>query len=157
MRRITLKETIAATVAALVLAATPAFAKPVDRADRFESPTSSLSGITTPHQDLRGEQAQEAARIAGIKQDLRGEHARDAARGVSTASVDLSVSRKAPVYWSYAYEAPKPTAQAGRTPAHPAAPDDDFPWAPIAAAVALLAMFGGAVYVTTRAPRTTVA
>jgi hypothetical protein len=78
--RTTLQHTLVAGLAASVLAASPALARPIDRVDRFESPTSSLSGTVTPRQDLRGEHAQDAARAAAQPQDLRGEHARDAAR-----------------------------------------------------------------------------
>jgi hypothetical protein len=61
---ITLQNAVIAAFIALALAATPALARPVDRADRHDSPTSSLAGTTQPWQDLRGEQAQEAARAA---------------------------------------------------------------------------------------------
>ena len=103
MRRIT--HILVATVATSALAASTATAQPTDRVDRFDSPTSSLAG-TIDHQDLRGEHAQDAARLAAeaqiargeqtrhafflrrqkpaatatVKQDLRGEHAQDAAR-----------------------------------------------------------------------------
>jgi hypothetical protein len=63
-RRITLKHTLVAALAASALAASPAGAKPTDRVDRFDSPTSSLAGTTTPKQDLRGEYARDAARAA---------------------------------------------------------------------------------------------
>jgi hypothetical protein len=79
MPRSTLKHTLVATLAASALITSTAAAKPVDRVDRFDSPTSSLAG-TVAKQDLRGEQALEAARLAAQPQDLRGEHARDAAR-----------------------------------------------------------------------------
>jgi hypothetical protein len=48
-RRTTLQHTLVAALAATALAASPAVARPLDRIDRFESPT------PTPHQDLRGE------------------------------------------------------------------------------------------------------
>jgi hypothetical protein len=80
---ITLQNAILAALVALALAATPALARPVDRADRYDSPTSSLAGTTQP------------------RQDLRGEHARDAARAAEQPQT-------APVYWSYDYEAPVP-------------------------------------------------
>ena len=38
---------------------------------RFESPTSSLAGTTTPRQDLRGEQARDAARADQIAAQMR--------------------------------------------------------------------------------------
>jgi hypothetical protein len=90
---ITLQSAIIAALVALALAATPALARPVDRADRYDSPTSSLAGTAQP------------------RQDLRGEHARDAALAAEQP-------QSAPVYWSYAYEAPAPR------PATAAAPDD---------------------------------
>jgi hypothetical protein len=79
MRRSTLKYGLVAALAAGTMAASAAQARPTDRADRFDSPTSSLAGTTTG-QDLRGEHARDAARLAEQPQDLRGEHAQDAAR-----------------------------------------------------------------------------
>jgi hypothetical protein len=75
--RTTLKHTVVAALAASALGASPALAA----VDRFEPPTSSLPGTTSPRQDLRGEHARDAAGAAGtaVRQDLRGEHARDAA------------------------------------------------------------------------------
>jgi hypothetical protein len=61
---ITLQNAILAALVALALAATPALARPADHADRYDSPTSSLAGTTQPRQDLRGEQARDAARAA---------------------------------------------------------------------------------------------
>jgi hypothetical protein len=58
-RRTTLQRTLVATVAGLAVAASSAAAQPIDRVDRFDHATSQ------PPQDLRGEQALEAARIAG--------------------------------------------------------------------------------------------
>ncbi len=86
-RRTTLQHTLAAALAAGIVAATPALAAPTDRVDRYDSPTSSLAGTITPRQDLRGEHARDAARAAEMtlpRQDLRGEHARDAARAAET-------------------------------------------------------------------------
>ena len=86
-RRTTLQHTLAAALAASIVAATPALAAPTDRVDRFDSPTSSLAGTISPRQDLRGEHARDAARAAEMivpRQDLRGEHARDAARPAET-------------------------------------------------------------------------
>ena len=86
-RRTTLQHTLAAALAAGIVAATPALAAPTDRVDRFDSPTSSLAGTVSPRQDLRGELARDAARAAETiapRQDLRGEHARDAARAAET-------------------------------------------------------------------------
>ena len=66
-RRITLQHTLAAALAASIVAASPALAKPTDRVDRFDSPTSSLAGTTSPGQDLRGEHARDAARAAEMQ------------------------------------------------------------------------------------------
>jgi hypothetical protein len=85
---ISLPHAIIAALVALALAATPALARPVDRAD---SPTSSLAGTTQP------------------RQDLRGEHARDAARAAEQPAT-------APVLWSYDYEAPTPHPATAATP-----------------------------------------
>jgi hypothetical protein len=77
------RSVLGAAIAASLLLASPAMAKPVDTVHRSEAPTSSLAGTVTPKQDLRGEHARDAARAithAPPKQDLRGEHARDAAR-----------------------------------------------------------------------------
>jgi hypothetical protein len=63
-RRITLKHALVTALAASTLAASPALARPTDRVDRYESPTSSLAGTITPKQDLRGEHARDAARAA---------------------------------------------------------------------------------------------
>jgi hypothetical protein len=63
-RRTTLQHTLAAALAAGIVAATPALAAPTDRVDRYDSPTSSLAGTITPRQDLRGEHARDAARAA---------------------------------------------------------------------------------------------
>jgi len=82
-RRTTLQHTLVAALATSTLAASPALAKPADVVDRLDGPTSSLAGTTSPRQDLRGEQAKDAARAAGTtspRQDLRGEHAKDTAR-----------------------------------------------------------------------------
>jgi len=57
MPRITVKKCLAAAAAATVLAVPPAFAKPTGEGVR----TSSLAGTVTPHQDLRGERAKDAA------------------------------------------------------------------------------------------------
>jgi hypothetical protein len=62
--RSTLKHTLVAALAASALVASPALARQVDRADRYDAPTSSLAGTTTPHQDLRGERALDAAYAA---------------------------------------------------------------------------------------------
>jgi len=84
--RSTSRSLLAATMAASLLAATPALARTADESSRATVQTSSLAGTVSPGQDLRGEHARDAARgITGAppatpKQDLRGEHARDAAR-----------------------------------------------------------------------------
>jgi hypothetical protein len=66
-RRITLQHTLVAALAASIVAASPALAKPTDRVDRFDSPTSSLAGTSSPGQDLRGEHARDAARAAEME------------------------------------------------------------------------------------------
>ena len=76
------RSVLGAAIAASLLLASPALAKPMPPDHRAEAQTSSLAG-TTAKQDLRGEHARDAARVvthAPPKQDLRGEHARDAAR-----------------------------------------------------------------------------
>jgi hypothetical protein len=62
--RTTLQHALVAALAAGALVASPAIARPSDRVDRFESPTSSLAGTSSPGQDLRGEHARDAARAA---------------------------------------------------------------------------------------------
>jgi hypothetical protein len=85
--RSTSRSLLAATMAASLLAATPALARTADdRGGSAAIRTSSLAGTVAPGQDLRGEHARDAARGITVappatpKQDLRGEHARDAAR-----------------------------------------------------------------------------
>ena len=87
--RSTSRSLLAATMAASLLAATPALARTADEGSRATVQTSSLAGTVSPGhpgQDLRGEHARDAARGSTVaspatpKQDLRGEHARDAAR-----------------------------------------------------------------------------
>jgi hypothetical protein len=134
MRRSTLKKLLAAVLAAGTLS-TPAFGKPVDRVDRFDAPASTVRSPGHPSQDLRGEHARDAARLA--EQPSRG--------------------KVAPrVYWTYDYEAaaPHPAGPAPSSPHRttPAAPDDVALWAAIAVALAGLALFSGGVYVTIRAP-----
>jgi hypothetical protein len=129
MRRIT---TLVAALVAAVIAVTPAYAGTIDRVDRYDSPTSSLAG-TVSHQDLRGEHAQDAARLAAVKQDLRGEHARDAARHITHAPP------KPPVYWSYAYQAPTPKP----APIAATDPDDGTPWGVIGGIAAACLLIGG--------------
>ena len=60
----TLHNALIAALVALALSATPALARPVDHTDRYHSPTSSLAGTSQPRQDLRGEEARDAARLA---------------------------------------------------------------------------------------------
>jgi hypothetical protein len=85
-----LRSLLGAAIAATLLLASPAMAKPVDTDHRAAAPTSSLAGTVsparhlggTPTQDLRGEHARDAARavtVAAPKQDLRGERALEAA------------------------------------------------------------------------------
>jgi hypothetical protein len=62
--RTTLPHALVAALAAGALVASPALARPNDGVDRFDSPTSSLAGTTSPGQDLRGEHARDAARAA---------------------------------------------------------------------------------------------
>ncbi|MGH2968937.1 MAG: hypothetical protein ACRDK0_07720, partial [Solirubrobacteraceae bacterium] len=62
-RRSTMQHTLAATLAASVLAASPALAKPADAVHRSgDVRTSSLAGTSTPRQDLRMPDTQDAAR-----------------------------------------------------------------------------------------------
>ncbi|HET8757457.1 MAG TPA: hypothetical protein VFM58_15670 [Solirubrobacteraceae bacterium] len=146
MRRIT--HALVAVAAASTLAASTAAAQPVDRVDRFDSPTSSLAG-TVETQDLRGEHAQDAARqvaqaqiVRGeqtrkafflrrqAQQDLRGEHAQDAARFNGQAPSRA----KPPVYWAYDYQAPKPAPHTVSAPA-PKPSDDTDLWLVLAIAL----------------------
>ncbi len=61
-RRNTLKYSLTAALAASAVAASPALARPIDTVDRSADRTSSLAGTTSsPHQDYRGERAQDAA------------------------------------------------------------------------------------------------
>jgi hypothetical protein len=169
MRRIT--HILVATAAASALAASTATAQPTDRVDRFDSPTSSLAG-TVEHQDLRGEHAQDAARLAAeaqiargeqtrhafflrrqkpaatvaLKQDLRGEHARDAARVAEIPSKGTPH-----VYWSYDYEAPKPAPHTVSAPAPK--PDDTDLWLILAIALGATGIVAGSALVATRRTR----
>jgi len=52
--------------AALLIGATTASARPL-----YDAPTSSLAGTTTPRQDLRGEQARDAANASDIARQMR--------------------------------------------------------------------------------------
>jgi hypothetical protein len=146
MRRSTLKYAFVTALAASALAASTATAKPVDRIDRYDSPTSSLAG-TVSKQDLRGEHAQEAARLAEQPQDLRGEHARDAARfnGVPTRGTPA-------VYWAYDYEAPKPAPQPASAPA-PKPNDDTDVWLVLGIALGTSAIVGASAVAFTRRSR----
>jgi hypothetical protein len=158
MRRITLM--LVAAVAASALAASTAAA----RVDRYDSPTSSLAG-TVEHQDLRGEHAQDAARLAAAAQiargeqtrhasflrrraaqDLRGEHARDAAR-----LAEMPPAGRPPVYWSYSYEAPKPSPHTVSAPAPK--PDDTDLWLILAIALGATGVVAGSTIVATRRSR----
>ena len=157
MRRFT--HLLVVTLAASAMAASTAVAKPVDRIDRFDSPTSSLAG-TTEKQDLRGEHAQEAARLAAeaqtargqetrkafflrrqAQQDLRGEHARDAARFNGTPQV----------FWSYDYEAPKPSPVSAPAP-KPTGGDTEL-WLILAIALGATGIVAGSVMAVSRRSR----
>lgn len=157
MRRFT--HLLVVTLAASAMAASTAAAKPVDRIDRFDSPTSSLAG-TTEKQDLRGEHAQEAARLAAeaqtargqetrggfflrrqARQDLRGEHARDAARFNGTPQV----------FWSYDYEAPKPSPVSAPAP-KPTGGDTEL-WLILAIALGATGIVAGSVMAVSRRSR----
>ena len=167
MRRIT--QFLVAVVAASAMAASTASAKPVERVDRYDSPTSSLAG-TTEKQDLRGEHAQDAARLAAQaqiergeqvrkaaflarqKQDLRGEHAQDAARFNGQMP-----SRGTPqVYWAYDYEAAKPPAHLASAPAPKPTSDDDL-WLILAIALGATGIVAGSAVAVTRRSRVRVA
>jgi hypothetical protein len=167
MRRIT--HILVAAFAASAMAASTAAAEPIDRVDRFDSPTSSLAG-TTEKQDLRGEHAQDAARLAAEAkvengqavrldtflrrrapqtQDLRGEHARDAARFNGTMP-----SRGTPrVYWAYDYEAPKPSSKPVSAPAaKPTGGDSDI-WLILAIALGATGIVAGSAVAVGRRSR----
>jgi hypothetical protein len=148
MRRITLKHTFVVALAASALAVSATSAQ----ASAGSTPAQDLRGeqaqdaarhaAQTSTQDLRGEQAQDAARLAAVKQDLRGEHARDAARFNGQTA-------KPSVYWSYTYEAPKPPAQPVSAPAHEPTSDNDL-WLILAIALGGAAVFAGTALVVTR-------
>jgi hypothetical protein len=61
--RSTSRSLLAATMAASLLAATPALARTADEGSRATVQTSSLAGTVSPGQDLRGEHARDAARL----------------------------------------------------------------------------------------------
>ncbi|HEX5618183.1 MAG TPA: hypothetical protein VFX51_07170 [Solirubrobacteraceae bacterium] len=175
MRRSTLKYTLVAALAASTMAASTASARQIDRVDRYDSPTSSLAG-TTEKQDLRGEYAQDAARLAAqadaqaqikrgeqtrhafflrrraqvasdlAKQDLRGEHAKDAAR--LQAQIP---SRGTPqVYWSYDYQAPKPSPVTASAPTpKPDGTDTDL-WLILAIALGATGIVAGSALAVSR-------
>jgi len=84
IRRTSLKYTLAATLAAGAVAASPAMAEPIDTsANRADSPTGSLAGTT--EQNLK-------------KQDLRGEFAKDTA---VQAAKDSKLMPGQPVFPTY--------------------------------------------------------
>ena len=126
MRRIT--HTLVAALAVSAMAASTATAKPVDRHDRYASPTSSLAG-TTEKQDLRGEHAQDAARFHGVPSQA-----------------------KPPVYWSYGYEAPKPSPNPVSAPAQKPTNDDDL-WLILGIALGATAIVAGSAFAVTRRSR----
>jgi hypothetical protein len=172
MPRSTLKSTLVVALAASALAASTATAPasagltpshPSPHVDRYASPTSSLAG-TTEKQDLRGEHAQDAARLAAqaqidrgeqvrkafflrrqSQQDLRGEHAQDAARFNGQTA-------KPPVYWSYTYEAPKPPAHPVSAPATKPSDDIDV-WLILAIALGAAGLLAGTALLVTRRSR----
>ena len=173
MRRSTLKYSFVAALAASAMAASTATAKPIDRVDRYDSPTSSLAG-TAEKQDLRGEHAQDAARLAAeaqvqhgqqvrktfflrrraespaatVKQDLRGEHAQDAARFNGTMP-----SRGTPrVYWAYDYQAPKPSPHTASAPS-PKPSDDNDIWLILAIALGATGIVAGSTIAVSRRSR----
>jgi hypothetical protein len=131
MRRITLKHTLVAALAAGALVASTANAKPTDRVDRYASPTSSLAGTVE-------------------KQDLRGEHAQDAARFNGQTA-------KPPVYWSYGYEAPVPPAQPVSAPAHKPTGGDSDLWLILGIALAATAIVATTAVAANRRSRIRVA
>jgi hypothetical protein len=132
MHRSTLRHMLVAAFAASALLTSTAIAKPVERADRFESPTSSLAGTTESN--------------LAPKQDLRGEHARDAAR------VHVAPSRGNAVYWAYDYQAPKPASRPASAPA--AKPHDtDNLWLVLGIAFGASAIYAGTALVFTRRTR----
>jgi hypothetical protein len=174
MRRITLPYALVAALAACTMVVSTASAKPIDRVDRFDSPTSSLAG-TTEKQDLRGEHAQDAARLAAeaqvqhgqevrrdfflrrqapaatatLKQDLRGEHAQDAARFNGT----MPSRGTPPVYWAYDYQAPKPASKPVSAPAaKPTGGDSDI-WLILAIALGATGIVAGSVLAVSRRAR----
>jgi len=81
------RSVLGAAIAASLLLASPALAKPADVDARHAALTQRHADTDSPSQDLRGEHARDAARgttHAQPKQDLRGEHARDASRSPVT-------------------------------------------------------------------------
>jgi hypothetical protein len=178
MPRITLKHTLAVALATSALVVPVTAAQASAGLDRYTAGTSSLAG-TTEQQDLRGEHAQDAARLAAQAQDLRGEHAQDAARLASQAQIDRGehvrhaffLRRQAtqdlrgehaqdaarfngqtpqpPVYWSYTYQAPKPPAQPVSAPAHKPNSDVDV-WLILAIALGAAGLVAGTALLVTR-------
>jgi LPXTG-motif cell wall-anchored protein len=167
MRRSSLRSLLVATFAASALITSTASARPTDRVDRFASPTSSLAGTSESNldakQDLRGEHAQDAARLAAQAQvdrgqqtrkayflrrqptqDLRGEYARDAARGIQTTDAPI---------WSYTYQAPKPSPKPVAVSAPRSTGDSDDIWLVLGIALGASAIVGGTALVFTRRSR----
>ena len=121
--RSTSRSLLATAVAASLLASAPALARTADEGGAAVQ-TSSLAGTVSPHQDLRGEHAQDAARAithAPPKplQDLRGEHARDAARAIPIPLAPLQDLR-GELARDAARPAPVPVTPAAGTQAQPA-------------------------------------
>jgi hypothetical protein len=122
--RSTSRSVLAAAIAAGLLASTPALARTADEGGAAVQ-TSSLAGTVSPHQDLRGEHARDAARAithappATPSQDLRGEHARDAARAIPIPLAPLQDLR-GEMARDAARPAPVPVTPAAGTQAQPA-------------------------------------
>ena len=89
------RSVLGTAIAASLLLASPALAKPADVDARHAALTQRHADTDSPKQDLRGEHARDAARDithAAPKQDLRGEHARDAARPPVTPAAPPATS-----------------------------------------------------------------
>ena len=123
--RSTSRSLLAAGIAASLLASAPALARTADEGVR----TSSLAGTASPRQDLRGEHARDAARPSGGPN-----------RGVP------------PVYWSYGYEAPKPSPNPVSAPAQKPTNDDDL-WLILGIALGATGIVAGSAVAVSRRSR----
>jgi hypothetical protein len=164
----TIIRTLAATLAAMAIAASAAHAAPAD----MHASTAEAAAQEQQKQDLRGEQAKDAAANAAAaqaqqKQDLRGEHAKDAAAhprksqgvGAPGATAVDSQSKSTPVdpgqpTWAMNPKPlPPPTQHASTTSS-----DDGVDWATVGIGVGItLLVLGGIVALTNRSrqlPRT---